>query len=138
MWKNCINKKIKWIININPGITDKILIERMDKVNERAKKEKELWVFFDELNTCDSLALLTEIFIKRSYEGIKLEKNIKIIGACNPYRKKKPNKIKCGLNHPSDDNELIYLVNLLPQSLMYYVFNFGSIESKDEKKYWPH
>ena len=124
------------IININPGINDKILIEKMERVNEIAKTKNELWVFFDELNTCDSLALLTEIFIKRTYEGAPLQNNIRIIGACNPYRKKKEKKKKCGLRHPNDDdNELIYLVNLLPQSLMYYVFNFGSIDQEDEKKY---
>ena len=123
------------IININPGINDRILIERMDKINKIAKDVKELWVFFDELNTCESLALLTEIFINRSYNGTNLENNIRIIGACNPYRKKRPDKIRCGLSYSNDENELIYLVNRLPQSLMYYVFNFGSIDAEDEKKY---
>ena len=123
------------IININPGINDRILIERMDKINKIAKDVKELWVFFDELNTCESLALLTEIFINRSYNGTNLENNIRIIGACNPYRKKRPDKIRCGLSYSNDENELIYLVNRLPQSLMYYVFNFGSIDAEDEQKY---
>ena len=89
-------------------------------------------VFFDELNTCDSLCLITEIFIKRSFNGLNLEENIRLIGACNPYRKKVKNKLKCGLSYPNDDNELIYLVNILPQSLMYYVFNFGSLEPENE------
>ena len=127
------------IININPSITDKILIKKMKEINEKAKKasKRKIWVFFDELNTCDSMALLTEIFINRSFNGIKLEFNIKIMGACNPYREKKLNKIKSGLQHPDDEkkNKLIYLVNLLPQSLFYYVFNFGSLEKSDEEKY---
>lgn len=35
----------------------------------------------------------------------------------------------------SDDNEneLVYLVEPLPQSLLYYVFSFGSINDSDEK-----
>ena len=70
-------------------------------------------------------------FINDSYNGESLKENIRLIGACIPYRKKN-NKIKCGLSY---DNELIYLVNILPQSLMYYVFNFGSIEREDENKY---
>ena len=122
------------IININPGINDKILIEKMNEINKKAKN-KELWVFFDELNTCESLALLTEIFINRSYNGNPLNKNIRLIGACNPYRKKRENKIKCGLSYSNNENELIYLVKPLPQSLLYYVFNFGSIQENDEKKY---
>lgn len=146
MWKNSINKKLNQllnngeetleIININPAINDKILIEKMEHVNEIAKTKNELWVFFEELNTCDSLALLTEIFINRTYEGAPLQDNIKIIWACNPYIKKRERKKKCGLRYPNDDdNELIYLVNLLPPSLMYYIFNFGSIDQEDEKKY---
>ena len=57
------------------------------------------------------------------------------IGACNPYRKRKGNKEKCGLSFPDDkDNDLVYLVEPLPQSLLYNVFSFGSIDDKDEKK----
>jgi len=124
-------------INIHPGIDDEFLIKKMNDINKKAKEnpKEELWVFFDELNTCNSLALLTEIFINRSYNSNELNNNIKIIGACNPYRKRRENKNICGLTHPSDENELIYAVNILPQSLMYYVFNFSSINSEDEKKY---
>ena len=127
------------IININPSINDKILIKKMREINDKAKKDrkKKLWIFFDELNTCDSMSLLAEIFINRSFNAIPLENNLKIIGACNPYREKKLNKIKSGLQHPDDENKNkpIYLVNLLPQSLFYYVFNFGSLEKSDEEKY---
>ena len=57
------------IINIHPDITDEILCKEMEEKNKLAKeqKDKELWVFFDEMNTCLSLSLLTEIFIKRTY-----------------------------------------------------------------------
>ena len=124
-------------INIHPGITDDFIKEEMTKINQKAKDlKKNLWVFFDELNTCDSFALLTEIFINRSFEGEKLSNNIRIIGACNPYRKRGKVKIKCGLSHPDDNkDDLVYLVKLLPQSLMYYIFNFGSINEDDERKY---
>ena len=93
-------------------------------------------MFFDEINTCLSLSLITEIFINRTYEGKKISDNIRLIGACNPYRKRKGNKEKCGLSLSEDnDNELVYLVQPLPQSLLYYVFSFGSIDEVDEKKY---
>ena len=128
------------IINIHPGITDEILCERMDEANKESEDLKndnqELWVFFDEMNTCLSLSLLTEIFINRKYNGKTISDNIRLIGACNPYRKRKGNKEKCGLSISDDnDNELVYLVNPLPQSLLYYVFSFGSINDEDEKKY---
>ena len=126
------------IINIHPGITDEKLCKLMDEKNEIAqkKKDEELWVFFDELNTCLSMSLLTEIFINREYNGKKLCDNIRLIGACNPYRKRKGGKEKCGLSMSDDnENELVYLVEPLPQSLLYYVFSFGSIDNNDEKKY---
>ena len=126
------------IINIHPGITDEKLCKIMKEKDELAKKQKnnELWLFFDEMNTCLSLSLLTEIFINRTYNGNKFSDNIRLIGACNPYRKRKGNKEKFGLSISDDnDNELVYLVQPLPQSLLYYVFSFGSIDDNDEKVY---
>ncbi len=55
------------------------------KINEKAKIEskqnKELSVFFDELNTCDFFCLINEIFIKHLFNELNLEENIRIIGA---------------------------------------------------------
>ena len=126
------------VININPAITDEKIMDEMKKMNEEAKKQekKELWVFFDEINTCLSLSLLTEIFINRTFNGEKLEDNIRLVGACNPYRKRKELIERCGLTREDDeDDQLVYKVEQLPQSLLYYVFSFGSLSDKDEKKY---
>ena len=127
MWKNIINNKIKSIlnngentleiVNIYPGITDNKLCQIMEKVDQKAKnmKDKELWLFFDEINTCLSLSLLTEIYINRTYNGKRFSDNIRLIGACNPYRKRKGNKEKYGLSRSNDnENELVYLVQPLP------------------------
>ena len=125
-------------ININPGVTDESLSKIMEENDKIAseKKNEEVWFFFDEINTCLSLSLITEIFINRTYNGNKINDNIRLIGACNPYRKRIRNKEKCGLSLKEDnENELVYLVNPLPQSLLYYVFSFGSLDDKDEKKY---
>ncbi len=86
---------------------------------QKYKKKKELWVFFDEINTCLSLSLLTEIFINRTFNGEKLEDNIRLIGACNPYRKRKEGTEICGLIREDDeeDDKLVYLVEQLPESL---------------------
>ena len=125
------------IINIHPGIKDKEICKRMNDINKKAKmKNKELWVFFDEINTCLSLALLTEIFINRTFNGDKLEDNIRLIGACNPYRRRKLTAEKCGLSREDDiEDDLVYKVEQLPQSLLFYVFSFGSLKDEDEKKY---
>ena len=126
-----MEKKIIEIINIHPDITDVKLCKEMEEKDKLAKeqKDKELWVFFDEMNTCLSLSLLTEIFINRTYNGKRVSDNIRLIGACNPYRRRNRNISinKCRLTSISDDNEnsnnkeLVYLVQPLPQSLLFYV-----------------
>ena len=104
-----------------------------DKAKIKKKQDKELWVFFDEINTCFSLSLLTEIFINRTFNGEKLEDNIKLIGACDPYRKRKKNIERYGLTREDDeDNKLVYKVGQLPQSLLYYVFSFDSLKDVEE------
>ena len=130
-------EKLVEVININPAITDKEITEKMIEMNNKAKKNKdkgkELWVFFDEINTCLSLSLLTEIFINRRFNGKILEDNIRLIGACNPYRKREPLTERCGLTREDDeDDQLVYKVEPLPQSLLFYVFSFGSLKKEDE------
>ena len=100
----------------------------MDKINDKAKNiKKELWILFDEINTCSSFSMITEIFINRTYNGKKLEDNIRLIGTCNPFRPKR-------YEDENEDDILVYKVNQLPQSLFYYIFKFGEIYDEDEKK----
>ena len=109
--------------------------KKKEYINKEKNIKKELWIFFDNINSL-SLLLLTEIFINKTFNGEKIEDNIRIFGACNPYRKRKLTAEKCGLIREDDnEEELVYKVEQLPQSLLYYVFNFGSIYNKDEKKY---
>ena len=123
-------KKLVKKIDIHPGITDEEICKIMKDKNKKAKKQAfidekkiELWVFFDEINTCKSLSLLTEIFMNRTFNGDKLEDNIRLIGACNPYRRRKELSEKCGLTREDDEEEeLVYKVEQLPQSLLYDCF----------------
>ena len=86
------------------------------------------------MNIWLSLSLLVEIFIYRKYDGKKANDNIKLIEACNQYRKRKENKEKCGLSMNDDnENELVFLVQPFLQYLLYYVFSFGNINELDEK-----
>ena len=125
-------------IDINPCITDGYIINKMREMNEKSKtkkyENKDLWVFFDEINTCLSLSLFTEIFINRTFNGEKLEDNIRLIGACNPYRYRKENIERCGLTREDDEEDKrVYKVEQLPESLLYYIFSFGSLQDENEK-----
>ena len=63
-------------------------MRKQEYINKKSKQKKEQWVFFDEINICLSLSLLTKIFINRTFNEERLEDNIRLVYACNPYRKK--------------------------------------------------
>ena len=131
------------IYNIHAGITDNDIINfiknnnLLENNNNNREMYNEKWVFFDEINTCNSMGLLSEILCKHTMLGIKLKPNIKFIAACNPYRLV-TNKIeKIGLINEKKhiQSKLVYTVNPLPPSLLNYIFDFGNLKEEDEKKY---
>ena len=133
-------KELENIINIHPGISDKDITEKLEEINNQAIKNlnEEIWVFFDEINTSQSLSLITEIFINRTFNGINISNNIRLLGACNPYRKRNLKIENYGLNiniKKENETKLVYVVEPLPQSLLYYVFCFGELKEDDEKIY---
>ena len=169
---NGSSEKMK-ILNIHAGISDKDIIKFLKKnvineakeINKKNKKEKKkfdkndqvfvpkkLWVFLDEINTCKSMGLISELMCKHTYQGKRLPPNIVFIAACNPYRQ--GTMKKDGLNvelaqkelnylnknernkvERASNSSLVYTVNPLPHSLLNFVFNFGSLEKEDEEKY---
>ena len=155
-----MNSNIMKIMNIHAGIKDKDIIDFIEKINQELiyenKKDEnninyntssdKIWVFFDEINTCNSMGLLSEIFYKHTYYGKKLNNKLTFIAACNPYRLK---LIKNSKNEEDDfcltlkdkkysynaKQNLVYHVNPLPHSLLTSIFDFGHLSSEDEKKY---
>ena len=99
--------------------------------------KREIWIFFDEINTCNSMGLLSEILCSHSMRGKKINKRFVFIAACNPYRLlSKESKIENILYHKNaKKKKLVYSVNPLPHSLLNFVFNFGTLKDNDEKKY---
>ena len=112
-------------------------IERIYAEYEEDVKKRKIWIFFDEINTCNSMGLLTEIFCKNTIYGKALDDRYVYFAACNPYRiSKKENIISnflCKKNQKKKN--LVYTVNPLPLTLLNFVFNFGSLKPNDEKRY---
>ena len=174
--KNNGNPKKMRIKNIHAGTNDtdiinfitKDVIPFAEEISYKNKKEREshakknmlyeevkLWVFLDEINTCKSMGLISELMCKHSCQGTKLPENIVFIAACNPYRKKEKKgkkeeeiglnanlafKEKKHLNEKEKEElerkrDLVYLVNPLPHSLLNFVFDFGGLEQQDEESY---
>ena len=152
------------ILNIHAGITDQEIVdflfnkkieaeksiveeaEDLQKKEEKIKKEREnknikyfekkLWIFLDEINTCNSMGLICELMTKHSCQGVELPKSIVFIGACNPYRFIVKDEEPNGLKIPgTEERKLVYTVNPLPHSLLNFVFNFGNLTKEDEKRY---
>ena len=121
-------------ININSINKEEKLINKIDDINDIAKateKNGELWVYIDDLKECKLFHLITEIFIKRTYNGKEINNNIRFIAACSPFSIKFEDKKFDELSNDTDINS----INALPQSLLFYVFNFGSLDKKIEDEY---
>ena len=103
-----------------------------DKISKR-----QIWIFFDEINTCNSMGLFSEILCHNSIKGKKISERFVFIAACNPYRLlSKESQIENILYHKNaKKKKLVYSVNPLPHSLLNFVFNFGTLKDNDEKKY---
>ena len=152
------------ILNIHAGIKDKDIVDflkvnknknnqtiieeaeqlyhiELNKKMEREKKnfryfEKKLWIFLDEINTCNCMGLICELMTKHSLQGVPLPKSIVFIAACNPYRKLYNEEALNGLElKGAKKRELAYTVNPLPFSLLNFIFNFGRLTQRDEERY---
>jgi len=141
-------------LNIHAGIEDKNIIDFIEKnellennsiieqskenIQEKnEKKDKEVWVFLDEINTCNSLGLITELMLDNTCRGKKIKKNVKFVAACNPYRLDTGKRAEIGLHYDDKykNKKLVYSVNPLPLSLLNFVFDFGNPTNADIKKY---
>ena len=113
---------------------DKFIKEKREEIFQ-----KETWVFFDEINTCESMGLIGEIMCNHSIHGEKIKSNLVFLGACNPYRTMTKKLKESGLvYHNQSTNKranLVYTVNPLPFNLLNFIFNFGTIKPQDERKY---
>jgi len=145
---NSLPYKKKLIIKeIHNGIDNKELEEFIKENNffeennlkeENNNEEKEvIYILLDEMNSCYSMGLLSEMMIKHSFLGKKLKGNIKFLGTCNPIKKiSNNNKLSYGLINPKSNlKDKEYNVNKLPQCLLNFVFDFGCLKVEDEKKY---
>ena len=134
--------KLNWHrLQIHAGTTDKKIVDFIEEVTkeEQEKNQNEtIWIFLDEINTCNSLGLITEIMCNHTYLGKKIDDRFRFLGACNPYRIMNKKMRESGLvyynmKEKNKLNNLVYTVNPLPHSLLNFIFDFGSLLPEDEK-----
>ena len=117
--------------------TKKITEENVFKNYQKELEEKKIWVFFDEINSSNSMGLLTEIICKKTFFGKKIPKKFIFLAACNPYRAMgELNKIDHVLIHKGQQKrKLVYTVYPLPHNMLNFVLDFGNLTLDEEKQY---
>ncbi|CAG8492109.1 7029_t:CDS:2 [Dentiscutata erythropus] len=127
------------VLNLHAGISEEIIKSFMTAVQCEAEI-KETWIFFDEINTCNHMGLLSELVAHRRWLGKEVHYNIRIFAACNPYRKRTKSQSNVGLKVQQkikyeERNELVYQVKPLPDQILDYVWDYGILQALEEEKY---
>ena len=101
--------------------------------------KEQMWIFLDEINTCDHLGLINDIMCHHSMLGRPISKYLVFLAACNPYRLRPEEHIKtAGLKDKDITDEyskLVYRVHPLPEAMIDFVWDYGSLAPKDERDY---
>ncbi|CAH1258852.1 RNF213 [Branchiostoma lanceolatum] len=129
------------VLSIHAGVTeDKITAFVTDRAAEARKDlSREVWAFLDEINTCDHLGLINEVICHHSMLGKKLPENLILLAACNPYRQRESSQLHTagleGKARVDEYSKLVYRVHPLPESMLDYVWDYGTLNEKDERSY---
>ena len=126
--------------NMHSGVKENEISEVIEKAEKKLEESNSnmICIFFDEINTTSLLSKMKEIFISHSLNGRPINEKIRFIGACNPYREREETETDNGLKMEKINEgkeKMAYLVNLLPNSMLYFIFYFKSLENDDVKKY---
>ena len=82
-------------LQVHGGTTEDDIKKRVDKALDLARRNSQRYpnmytvLFFDEANTTEALGMIKEVMCDHTVRGALLNGScgLKIIAACNPYRK---------------------------------------------------
>uniref|UniRef100_W5N5V3 RING-type E3 ubiquitin transferase n=1 Tax=Lepisosteus oculatus TaxID=7918 RepID=W5N5V3_LEPOC len=146
------------LVKVHGGTTAEMIYQKVEEAQILAKKNKNQFeldtvLFFDEANTTESIFAIKEVLCDRTVRGQPLKPNtgLKIVAACNPYRKHSPEMIRrlelAGLGYrvkagETEDRlgnvplrQLVYRVQPLPPSMVPLVWDFGQLSDFAELSY---
>src|SRR6266498_6158216 len=125
-------------LNLHAGINEEIIMKFMNNALKNAEKG-EIWLFFDEINTCNHMGLLANVISNRMINGKPIHPNTRLFSACNPYRLRTRAQGEAGLTNKvkkyEEQNNLVYQVKPLPDQILDYVWDYGILKPNDEYKY---
>ncbi|XP_035382020.1 E3 ubiquitin-protein ligase rnf213-alpha-like isoform X2 [Electrophorus electricus] len=144
------------VVRVHGGTTSEIIYK---KVREAIKISKENEVhkldtvlFFDEANTTEAVNAIKEVICDKTVNGEQIDASrLKVIAACNPYRKHSKEAIEqleqAGLGYrvrcentqeklgQIPMRQLVYRVQPLPSSLTPFVWDFGKLNEHTQELY---
>ena len=129
--------------NLHAGITEGQLINFIEALKAEAEsckgKGNPIWVFLDEINACDHLGIINEVLCHHELRGKPLPSNLIFLAACNPYQLRPEHQHKtAGLSKEEfvdDLSRLVCRVHPLPETMLDYVWDYGSLSPEDERSY---
>ncbi|CAG8475879.1 285_t:CDS:10, partial [Dentiscutata heterogama] len=123
-------------LNLHAGIKEQDILDFMAEA-EKTAQERQIWLFFDEINTCNHIGLLANLIAHRRIFGRKIHHNIRLFSACNPYRLRLKSDTQAGLlaKRYEEHSNLVYQVHPLPDQILDYVWDYGVLKPSDEKIY---
>ncbi|CAE7349564.1 RNF213 [Symbiodinium sp. CCMP2592] len=132
-------------LNVHAGTSSHDIASFVLECADQAQGGGVVWAFLDEVNTCDHMGMITEIICHHRVFGKALPTKVKILAACNPYRKKpKPSAHEAAVqralalsdsSHRRRHSDLVYSVQELPEALYDYLYDFGFLGKPEERSY---
>lgn len=146
------------LVKVHGGTTAEMIYRKVRQAEVLAARNRRVHeldtiLFFDEANTTEAIFAIKEILCDQSVKGspLKADSGLKIIAACNPYRKHSPEMVerleRAGLGYRVKANEtedrlgkvplrqLVYRVHPLPPSMASLVWDFGQLSDSTELSY---
>uniref|UniRef100_A0A3B5AHP7 RING-type E3 ubiquitin transferase n=1 Tax=Stegastes partitus TaxID=144197 RepID=A0A3B5AHP7_9TELE len=146
------------LVKVHGGTTAEMIYRKVREAETLAHKNRKTHnldtiLFFDEANTTEAIFAIKEILCDQTVKGepMKANSGLKIIAACNPYRKHSPEMVerleRAGLGYrvKADETEdrlgkvplrqLVYRVHPLPPSMASLVWDFGQLSDSTELSY---
>ncbi|XP_054899206.1 E3 ubiquitin-protein ligase rnf213-beta [Poeciliopsis prolifica] len=146
------------LVKVHGGTTAEMIYRKVQEAEVLARKNQrqhnlDTILFFDEANTTEAIFAIKEILCDQTMKGepLRPESGLKIIAACNPYRKHSPEMVerleRAGLGYRVKANEtedrlgkvplrqLVYRVHPLPPSMVSLVWDFGQLSDLTELSY---
>nr|XP_024402110.1 uncharacterized protein LOC112295119 isoform X3 [Physcomitrium patens] len=128
-------------ITLHAGTSEDEIRSFLSKAEKKSQNHL-VWVLLDEINACNHLGFLVGVICHHLVDGKPLHCNLKIVAACNPYRKHEFKRQRAGLSTREmlksrnlEYLEKAYTVHPLPEALVENVQDFGILNVKDEQAY---